>query len=67
MSRYDVANLKVRLGEWKIKQRGETQLFETKAARVVRHKEFTQQTLVSNLNHIDSIRRDKVFLKKKVI
>jgi len=45
MSRYDVANLKVRLGEWKIKQRGETELFETKAARVVRHKEFTQQTL----------------------
>ena len=46
MSRYDVANLKVRLGEWKIKQQGETQLFETKAARVVRHKDFTQETLV---------------------
>ena len=63
MSRYDVANLKVRLGEWKIKQRGETQLFETKAARVVRHKEFTQQTLVSDLNFINSIRREKGFSK----
>merc|ERR1719436_1825164 len=45
MSRYDVANLKVRLGEHAIKQVGETQLFESKAARVVRHKEFSQQTL----------------------
>merc|ERR1711972_421794 len=45
MSRYDVANLKVRLGEHAIKQTGETQLFESKAARVVRHKEFSQQTL----------------------
>merc|ERR1712088_39945 len=44
MSRYDVANLKVRLGEHAIKQTGETQLFESKAARVVRHKEFSQQT-----------------------
>ena len=45
MSRYDVANLKVRLGDHAIKQVGETQLFESKAARVVRHKEFSQQTL----------------------
>jgi len=34
MSRYDVANLKVRLGDHAIKQAGETQLFESKAARV---------------------------------
>lgn len=45
MSRYDVANLMVRLGEYKIKSTGETTLFESKAARVVRHKEFSQQTL----------------------
>lgn len=45
MSQYDVANLKVRLGEYKIKQSGETEIFESKAARVVRHKEFSQQTL----------------------
>jgi secreted trypsin-like serine protease len=45
MTRYDVANLKVRLGDWKIKQTGETEVWESKAARVVRHKEFSQQTL----------------------
>ena len=46
MSKNDVANLKVRLGDHLIKQTGETEVFESKAARVVRHKEFTQQTLV---------------------
>jgi len=45
MSRYDVANLKVRLGDHEIKTVGETTIFESKAARVVRHKEFSQQTL----------------------
>lgn len=45
MSRYDVANLKVRLGDYEIKTVGETEIFESKAARVVRHKEFSQQTL----------------------
>jgi len=45
MSRQDVAALTVRLGEYNIKQSGETKIFETAAARVVRHKEFTQQTL----------------------
>jgi len=45
MSRYDVANLKVRLGDYEIKTVGETEVFESKAARVVRHKEFSQQTL----------------------
>jgi len=47
LSRYDVANLKVRLGEYDIKQTGETEIFESKASRVVRHKEFSQQTLVT--------------------
>ena len=47
MSRQDVAALTVRLGEYNIKQSGETEIFESKAARVVRHKDFTQQTLVS--------------------
>ena len=46
MSRYDVANLKVRLGDHEIRTVGETEVFESKAARVVRHKEFSQQTLV---------------------
>jgi len=45
MSRSDVAALTVRLGEYNIKQTGETNIFETKAKRVVRHKDFTQQTL----------------------
>merc|ERR1712106_23433 len=49
MSRYDVANLKVRLGDHEIKTVGETTIFESKAARVVRHKEFSQQTLVQIL------------------
>ena len=46
MTKSDVANLKVRLGDHLIKTAGETEVFESKAARVVRHKEFTQQTLV---------------------
>ena len=52
MSRYDVANLKVRLGAHEIK-RTEANTFESKAARVIRHKEFSQQTLVSNnIQHV---------------
>jgi hypothetical protein len=51
LSRYDVANLKVRLGEYDIKQTGETEIFESKASRVVRHKEFSQQTLVTSTNN----------------
>ena len=54
MNRNDVANLKVRLGDHLIKTSGETEIFESKAARVVRHKEFTQQTLVSHHNLLDS-------------
>ena len=50
MSKNDVANLKVRLGDHLIKTSGETEVFESKAARVVRHKEFTQQTLVRPLS-----------------
>jgi len=45
MSRYDVAALRVRLGDYQIKTEGETDTFESKAARVVRHKGFSQQTL----------------------
>jgi secreted trypsin-like serine protease len=44
MSRNDVANLKIRLGAHYIK-RGESGTHESKAARVVRHKGFSQQTL----------------------
>ena len=46
MTKSDVANLKVRLGDHLIKTSGETKIFESKASRVIRHKEFTQQTLV---------------------
>jgi len=45
MSRYDVANLKVRLGDYEINTFGETETFESEASRVVRHKGFSQQTL----------------------
>ena len=50
MTRNDVARLTVRLGEHNIKQSGETEIFETKVARVVRHKGFSSETLVSLLN-----------------
>jgi len=49
MSSSDVRNLKVRLGEYNIKQSGETTIWESKAARVVRHKEFSQQTLYKDV------------------
>ncbi len=52
MSRYEVANLRIRLGEYKIKQTGETEIWESKAARVVRHKEFSQNTLVNIIKPI---------------
>jgi len=45
MSRYEVANLRIRLGDYKIKTNGETEIWESKAERVVRHKEFSQNTL----------------------
>ena len=41
-----MANLKIRLGDHAIKDVGETTIFESKAARVVRHKDFSQETLV---------------------
>ena len=53
MSKNDVANLKVRLGDHLIKTSGETEVFESAAARVVRHKEFTQQTLHKHATSID--------------
>jgi len=49
MSKQDVAALTVRLGDHYIRQTGDTETFESKAARVVRHREFTQQTLVSSI------------------
>ena len=45
MSKQDVAALTVRLGDHYIRQTGDTEIFESGAARVVRHREFTQQTL----------------------
>lgn len=45
MSRNDVANLKIRLGAHYIKRGNEPGTHESKAARVVRHKGFSQQTL----------------------
>ena len=47
MSPQQVASLTIVLGDHAIREHGETQTFESKASRVVRHKEFSQQTLVS--------------------
>jgi len=47
MTRNDVARLRLRLGEHNIKRHGETEIFETSAERVVRHKTFSSETLVS--------------------
>ena len=58
MTKSDVANLKVRLGDHLIKTAGETEVFESKAARVVRHKEFTQQTLVRLVVSLPSVSVD---------
>merc|ERR1712080_173963 len=44
MNRHDVANLRIRLGAHYI-ERNESGTHESKAARVVRHKGFSQQTL----------------------
>jgi len=48
MTRNDVARLTIRLGEHNIKRHGETEIFETSAARVVRHKTFASETLVKS-------------------
>lgn len=45
MSPQQVASLTIVLGDHAIREHGETQTFESKASRVVRHKEFSQQTL----------------------
>lgn len=39
-------NLSIRLGEHNIRTRGETDIFESPAARVVRHVGFSSDTLV---------------------
>ncbi len=49
MNPQQVASLTVRLGEHNIKQSGETNTYETKVARVVRHKGFSSQTLVREM------------------
>ena len=46
MTAQDVARLTLRLGEHNMRTRGETKIFESPAARVVRHKGFTMQSLV---------------------
>ncbi len=48
MNRNDVARLTIRLGEHNIRSHGETEIFEARAARVVRHKGFSSETLVSS-------------------
>ena len=45
MSRNDVAALTVRLGDHDIRSTGETKTFESKVARVVRHRGFSSDTL----------------------
>ena len=47
MTPQQVAGLTVVLGDHNIQQVGESQTHESKAARVVRHKGFSQETLVS--------------------
>lgn len=49
MSRDDVAALTVRLGDYQIRTVGETKTYESKVARVVRHKGFSSNTLVREL------------------
>jgi hypothetical protein len=49
MTPNQVATLSVRLGDHNIKMDGDTQIYETKVTRVVRHKGFSQQTLVGQL------------------
>ena len=47
MTPQQVAGLTVVLGDHNIQQVGESATHESKAARVVRHKGFSQETLVS--------------------
>ena len=47
MTPQQVAGLSVVLGDHEINRVGESQIHESKAARVVRHKGFSQETLVS--------------------
>lgn len=63
MSRYEVANLRIRLGDYKIKQQGETEIWESKAERVVRHKEFSQNTLHKDVAIITMEKRVPASLK----
>ena len=46
MTPQQVAGLTVVLGDHDIRQAGESQTHESRAARVVRHKGFSQETLV---------------------
>jgi hypothetical protein len=47
MTRSDVARLTIRLGDYNINSPSETKTFESKVARVVRHKGFSSDTLVN--------------------
>jgi hypothetical protein len=51
MSKYDVQNLKVVLGDHNLKQQGETRgdVIEYSVKRVIRHKHFDSNKLVSSV------------------
>ncbi|TRY75246.1 hypothetical protein TCAL_01672 [Tigriopus californicus] len=49
LTKTDVQNLSIRLGEHNIRTRGETALFESPAARVVRHVGFSSDTLYDDI------------------
>lgn len=46
MNPWDVARLKVNLGDYNIKSKGDVQHVERKVKKVVRHRGFDPQTLV---------------------
>ena len=48
MSKYDVQNLRVRLGDHNIKTNSEANHVEKRVKRVIRHKGFSSSTLVRN-------------------
>jgi hypothetical protein len=47
MSKYDVQNLKVVLGDHNLKLTGETRVAEHRVKRVIRHKKFDATSLVT--------------------
>lgn len=49
MNPWDVARLRINLGDYNIKSKGDVQHVERKVKQVVRHRGFDSHTLVSKL------------------